>query len=231
MAQCYKDRHNTSWNESWISCQTSQNPNAERGEGHWILYDFGHTYRLGATHIWNVNAPEHLNDGFREFYIDYSQDGKSWKTLGQFALEQADGLSTYEGVDLTSFGGDTARFVLLTAQSNWGGACSGIAEAKFEVIELVREIHTYNSQDCFEVAIFPNPHRDYFNLSVRPKCEGRITYGLYDHTGKLILQEVFETGQTIFQKEIYTNNLSPGFYHLLIQQNESIGRYPVMKIY
>lgn len=92
--QCFPDRHNTSWNEVGTSCEVQPNPNKEREAGHWISYDFGNTYRLGEAHIWNINAPEILNQGFREFHIDYSTDGNAWKNLGFYTINQASGLST-----------------------------------------------------------------------------------------------------------------------------------------
>lgn len=229
-AQCFKNRHNTSWNESWVSCETKENPNIERGQSHWILYDFGHTYRLGSTHMWNINAPDMLENGFRDFYIDYSTDGNIWKSLGLFNLEQASGTSTYEGIELTSFSGDTARYVLFTSLSNWGGECSGIAEAKFEVIELVSRLHVYEQEDCLEVAVYPNPHKEAFNLSIRPSCLGHINYSFYDHTGKQVYSNRFDSDETTFTTEINTGNLSPGLYHLIIRQARRISRYPVMKI-
>jgi len=229
-AQCYEDRHNTSWNEAWISCEIKENPNPERGESHWILYDLGHKYRLGNTHFWNINTPEMLENGFRDFFIDYSQDGNSWKSLGIHTLEQGPGLSTYEGVDLTSFGGDTARFVLFTAENNWGGMCSGFAEVKFEVVELVSKLHIYEQEECFEVSVFPNPHSTSFTISVRNYCKGSVVYSLYDHTGKQVLSGKFWHDNDLMTREINTSNLSPGLYHLIIQQRNNIARYPVMKI-
>lgn len=228
--QCYEDRHNTSWNESWVSCQVDLNPNPQRGLSHWILYDFGNTYRIGQTHMWNLNVPEWLDNGFRDFYVDYSVDGLKWKQLGQFTLEKADGTSTYEGTDLTSFGGDTARFVVLTAIDNWGGECHGFAEIQFEVLELVHQLHTYADTKCFEVSVYPNPHQESFNLSIRPACHGKITYALYDHTGKAVLQGRFADNDAAFVKTIQTGSMAPGLYHLVIVQGHAVERYPVMKM-
>ena len=230
MTQCYPDRHNTSWNEAWISCETRENPNPDRGEGHWILYDFANTYRLGNMKMWNLNAPEHIEDGFRDFYVDYSQDGIKWNNLGQFTLSQASGESIYEGEEITGFGGDTARFVLLTAIDTWGGNCAGISEMKIDVIEVVEELHFYNAEECFEVSIYPNPHSTFFNLSVLAKCNGTIDYGLFDHTGKRVLQGQFSSDDPLKLRQINTGNLPSGLYHLILYQNRNVARYPVMKI-
>ncbi len=165
--QCFPDRHNTSWNEVGTSCEVQPNPNKEREAGHWISYDFGNTYRLGEAHIWNINAPEILNQGFREFHIDYSTDGNAWKNLGFYTINQASGLSTYEGESIGSFSGDTTRFVLLTEESNWGGACSGLAELRIEGVEIVARLNSIASGDCFKASIYPNPHSGSFNFGLQ----------------------------------------------------------------
>ncbi len=227
---CYPDRHNTSWNQSWISCEKRDNPNAERGNSHWILYDFGNTYRLGDVKLWNINAPEYLNSGIKDFYIDYSQDGFNWNTLGQFTLAQASGKSIYEGEDITTFSGDTARFILITALDNWGGSCAGLSEVKFNIVELVRELHSYRTEKCLEVSVYPNPHQEEFTLSISSWCEGDIHYSLYDHTGKQVKAGEIGPDNRIFLSRIQTADLSSGLYHLVLRQNETVASYPVMKM-
>lgn len=230
MAQCYSDRHNTSWNEAWISCEKRDNPNPERGNGHWILYDFSHTYRLGNAKFWNINSPEFLESGIKNFYIDFSKDGMSWSNLGQFTLAKAPGESRYEGEDITSFGGDTARFVLLTAIDTYGGACAGISEVKIDVVEVLDRLHVNEQEECFEVSIYPNPHNSEFILSLNTFCKGTVDYGLYDHTGKLIMKAAFSGDEALKIRRISTGGLPAGLYHLMLTQNKTIARYPVMKI-
>lgn len=96
-AQCYPDRHSTNWFDGWVSCKKSPNPIASYGETHWIMYDLGYDYVLNETKFWNANEPKNLNYGINDFSIDYSLDGITWTNLGAFNLEQASGLSTYEG--------------------------------------------------------------------------------------------------------------------------------------
>lgn len=230
-AQCYPDRHNTSWNEAWISCEKRDNPNSEREKGHWILYDFGHMYRLGNTKMWNLNSPEFLESGIKDFYIDYSKDGLEWENLGQFTLPRAPGESRYEGEDITSFGGDTARFVLITAIDTYGGACAGISEVKIDVVEVVNRLKVYQDEECFEVSVYPNPHMTEFTLSVNAFCEGKVEYSLYDHRGKLLRKETFSSDESLKIRRIQTGDLPAGLYHLVITQNNAIARYPVMKIH
>jgi hypothetical protein len=132
-AQCFPDRHNTSWNDGWLSCQAATNPNANRGQSHWIQYDLGAVYVLGQTHFWNSNIPDSTNRGFQEIAIDYSLDGLSWTSWGSFTLSQANGSGFYEGEQGPSLNGTAARYVLLTGISNYGASCYGLSEVRFEV--------------------------------------------------------------------------------------------------
>ncbi|NBC09147.1 MAG: hypothetical protein GVY26_18300, partial [Bacteroidetes bacterium] len=97
-AQCFLDRHNTTWYDGWISCTPSMNPNAARGESHWILYDLNYAYGLYQMHLWNTNAPDYLTSGLQDIAIDISNDGTTWTEVGEFQLPMADGTPTYEGI-------------------------------------------------------------------------------------------------------------------------------------
>ena len=97
IAQCYPDRHSTTWFDGWVSCETSANPNAAYGETHWIMYDFGYEYQLLESVFWNSNEPDNINFGIQEFNVDYSKDGITWTNLGTYTLNQAPGTSIYEG--------------------------------------------------------------------------------------------------------------------------------------
>lgn len=134
-AQCYPDRHNTSWNTAWKSCTPSANPNSSRGVSHWIMYDLGAAYTLGTSNIWNLNDPDFLNDGIKDVIIDYSVNGTTWVELGQYTLEQATGKSIYEGSVGPDFQGRNAQFVLITAVNNYGGSCFGLSEVRLNIGE------------------------------------------------------------------------------------------------
>lgn len=134
-AQC--DMPTGIWENTWQSCQTSQNPNASRGVGHWVQYDFGANYTLYDTHIWNTNESGKTNMGFKNVVIDYSVDGSNWTTLGNFQFQQGTGQAEYAGFSGFGFGGATARYVVLTALDNWGhGSCYGFAEVRFNLHSL-----------------------------------------------------------------------------------------------
>ncbi|MEO1652453.1 MAG: discoidin domain-containing protein, partial [Bacteroidota bacterium] len=93
------------WQNTWQSCQTAANPNPVRGEGHWIMYDFGIAYKLSTTRIWNSNEPSTLDMGFKDISIDYSMDGTNWQELGKYQLERGTGQAIYGGIPGPDFNG------------------------------------------------------------------------------------------------------------------------------
>lgn len=127
------------WQNSWQSCQTAPNPNTDRPSGHWILYDFGKVKPVSKVHVWNINEVGQLNNGFRNVSVDYSVDGKNWTTLGNYEFPQASGEALYGGFEAFDLEGAFVRYVALNAESNWGGACYGIAEIKFNLLLDITE--------------------------------------------------------------------------------------------
>ncbi|MEL6970738.1 MAG: T9SS type A sorting domain-containing protein [Bacteroidota bacterium] len=122
------------WENTWHSCEEATSPNPDRGEGHWVQYDFGQIYTLSTTHVWNANAADRLTEGFQEVVVDYSLDGEEWLTLDTVNFAQGTGQATYGGFTAFDFAGDSARYVLLTALSNYGHpSCYGLAEVKFNL--------------------------------------------------------------------------------------------------
>jgi hypothetical protein len=217
LCQCYPDRHSTSWNDAWYSCTAQPNPNPDRGQGHWILYDLRHTYLLGKGKVWNLNVPGRLQDGFREFAVDYSQDGEKWKSLGDFILPQGPGDPLYEGEEVFDFAADTARYVLYTALSNYGGECYGLSEMKIDVIDLVSETGT-EADGCLWLSVRPNPHRSAFTVDAGSTCDGTMEYLFADPTGRILKRAtVHESGMNAH--EINTSDLAKGIYYLILSQN------------
>lgn len=227
-AQCFPESHNTSWNEAWYSCDIADNPNADRAPGHWIMYDFKHVYRLGTGRIWNINAPERLNDGFQNFRVDYSVDGEIWESLGVFTLDQAPGESTYEGQELINFAGDSARFIVLSATTNYGGECFGIAEARFEVLDVATTLTEQIDEGCFSANIFPNPNSGSFNFTLQTECNGPIEYRIYSPMSQVLKEGTLSSGGSNLQKSINAGNLAPGIYLLYLRQNGHTKQYPIV---
>ncbi len=123
------------WENTWLSCQVSPNPNPTRDAGNWIMYDFGSVYSLSKTRVWNSNEPGELDRGFKTVVIDYSEDGSEWTEFGVFEFQQGTGEPIYGGFEGPDFEGKKAQFVLISANTNWGDpTCYGIAEVKFNLI-------------------------------------------------------------------------------------------------
>ncbi len=127
--------HGTTWDDGWVGYTPAANPVSGRAAGHWLRYDLGHVYTLGYSHIWNSN--EVVERGLRSVTVDYSTDGASWTELGTFEFAQASGSTGDGGAPGPDFGGISARYVVLTANSNWEGAGGdgwfGLSELRINV--------------------------------------------------------------------------------------------------
>lgn len=127
-SQCFPDRHSTNVHDGWVSCNASLNPNSGLGFSHWIMYDFGQSYNLYESVFWNLNSPDHLDWNFNRAQIHYSSDGTNWTLFSIFDFSQATGDPFYEGSAGPDFDGLNARYLLLTAMTNYGGTCFGFGE-------------------------------------------------------------------------------------------------------
>lgn len=121
-------------NEQWLSCQYAANPNPARSQlSHWIEYQFTQTQELGSSRIWNYNVPNETNKGFRQVWVDFSEDGATWKSLGQFTWPEAPGQSDYAGFIGPDFQKRRVKKVLFTALNTHGDAtCAGFGKMSWE---------------------------------------------------------------------------------------------------
>jgi len=208
-AQCYPDRHNTTWYDSWISCEAAANPNTERGEGHWLHYDLGHFYILKNSKFWNANRPDFLEDGLQEIVIDYSMDGITWQEWGTHTIEMASGSKYYEGEEGPDFGNIAARYVLITAINNYGGSCYSLGELKIDVEEF-----TVSTEDILDnqVTIFPNPARHELNVRFTNALDTAPMISITDVLGRMVQDGQLDTSGTLD-----ISSLSNGVYFLEIE--------------
>lgn len=225
MAQAYPDRHTTSQRDGWISCSTSTTPNATRGNTHWIMYDLGTTYALQRSTLWNLNTPNYLDAGAQDIMIDYSINGNDWTEWGRYSLEQGNGSSRYEGQDGPDFAGITARYVLITITSNYGNACSGIAEFRVAVTPVT--ISNDVSLDLqLEITPMPNPFTNSLDVKIEGELKKGMRYQLVDGSGKLVLDGPLTSKLLTLQ----TNDLSSGQYVLSIVHTTGVKSVTVSKI-
>ncbi|MHC4118369.1 MAG: discoidin domain-containing protein [Planctomycetota bacterium] len=107
----------------------------------WIRYEFDRVRKLHEMLVWNYNSSVEPAVGFgiREAAIEYSVDGIDWSVLGtthEFA--RGPGAPGYASNTTVDFGGVAARYVRVTANSNWGGIVQqvGLSEVRFLAIPV-----------------------------------------------------------------------------------------------
>ncbi len=120
-----KDAENT----MWLSSITGPQPT-------WIEFQFDRVYRLHQMWVWNSNGSLEpvIGLGFKDVSIEYSVNGTDYTTLGttvEFA--RAPGVPDYAHNTTVDLSGVAAKYVRLTANSNWGGLLNqyGLSEVRF----------------------------------------------------------------------------------------------------
>jgi len=230
-AQCFPNRHSTNFYDGWISCEASTSPNATRPKGHFIMYDFGKIFSLGQMLIWNTNDPAHLDWGMQEVSIDYSTDGISWVHAGDFIFPQASGQSTYEGAEGPHLNNVEARFLLLTALTNYGGECYGLGEMNIAAEEvIISDVDDILTLDCVDVTLYPNPFADKLTMNFVSECKGDFYYRLYDALGHEVMSDKInlQSGQNV-NLEI-GQHLSPGSYVLQFESEGNFIQKSIVKV-
>ena len=123
------DLHSAENGDMWFSSIIGPQPT-------WIQYEFDRVYKLHQMWVWNHNSLFELALGFgvKDATIEYSIDGANWTTLGtthEFA--RALGTPGYATNTTVDFGGMVAKYVKITANSNWGGILQqySLSEVRF----------------------------------------------------------------------------------------------------
>jgi hypothetical protein len=131
------DLHSDVDKEMWISSWDGPQPT-------WIQYEFDKVYKLHEVWVWNHNTSLELVVGFgtREAVIEYSTDGTQWTTLGTtHEFNQAPGRPGYAHNTTVDLNGVSAKYVKITANSNWnlGGWITqyGLSEVRFFSIPVL----------------------------------------------------------------------------------------------
>jgi hypothetical protein len=121
--------HSTTNTAMWLSSKDGPQPT-------WIRYEFDQVYKLAEMRVWNHNLlfASLLGFGFKDVLIEYSIDGTDWSVLSESTeFAQAPGAENYAYNTTVDFGGVAAKFVRLTAKSNWSGVMPqfGLSEVRF----------------------------------------------------------------------------------------------------
>jgi len=127
------DLHSTVETYTWLS---GDEPN-----GAWIEYELDKVYKLHEMWVWNSNQvmESFLGFGLKDVTVEYSTNGTDYTTLGTtHEFVRAPGAPDYAHNTTVDFGGATAKYVRLTANSNWGGIMSqyGLSEVRFLYIPV-----------------------------------------------------------------------------------------------
>lgn len=86
-------------------------------------------YPVGRIVLWNYNDPEHLDWGLKKFRLRVSDDYTTWKTVGTYEMEQADGSdASAPGLTVTLKEPVSAHYIQLEILSNFGGEKVGLSE-------------------------------------------------------------------------------------------------------
>ncbi len=127
------DLHSAEQKDMWLSSPTGPQPT-------WIQYEFDRIYKLHEMWLWNFNQAFELVLGFglKDVTIEYSADGIDWVELaGVPEFAQASGAVGYAHDTTLDFGGLAAKYVKITANSNWGFLNQyGLSEVGFFYIPL-----------------------------------------------------------------------------------------------
>ncbi|MHC4173719.1 MAG: discoidin domain-containing protein [Planctomycetota bacterium] len=106
----------------------------------WIEYEFDKVYKLHQMLVWNSNQAIESIVGFglKDVTIEYSTNDIDWTTLaGVPEFAQAPGAAGYAHNTTVDFGGAVAKYVRITAQSNWGFLAQyGLSEVRFLYIPV-----------------------------------------------------------------------------------------------
>ncbi|MEM6878041.1 MAG: T9SS type A sorting domain-containing protein [Bacteroidota bacterium] len=183
-AQCWPEgfTHNTRPETMWLSCEPAISPNPDRPASLWLSFDFGASYALNSTTIWNFNEPGYLVLGVTQMALDYSTDGVNWTDWGTFELNLATGTTDYEGESGPDLTGVTARYILLTViEGGQNTGCAGLSEIRFNIDQMVsiQELADFEQLDAY-----PNPTAGILNLRLPENKLSNIS--LYDQRGRLI---------------------------------------------
>jgi len=127
------DLHSKEPTDMWLSGAAGPQPT-------WIEFQFEKVYKLHQMWVWNSNqmVEPFVGLGFKDVTIEYSTNGTDLTTLsGTTQFAQAPGADGYQHNTTVDFGGALAKFVRLTAKSNWGFLTQyGLSEVRFLYIPV-----------------------------------------------------------------------------------------------
>ena len=128
------DLHSTESSDMWVTPTGQSAPVS-------IQYEFDRPYKLHQMLVWNYNGESILSlYGFKDVSVEYSVDGDNWLQLeGVPEFPRANGEDDYASGINVEFGGVAAKYVRITANSNWSNDLFdqyGLSEVRFIAIPV-----------------------------------------------------------------------------------------------
>lgn len=228
-AQYDPDRHNTSYNAGWISCETRESPNTARGSSFWIMYDLGQIYKLGKVHLWNTNVPGFEGIGIKDYLIDYSVDGNVWQTWGQETATIVTPSGYYTGNEGPDLNGLEARFLLITAVSNHGGDCVGFSEIRIQTEGLATDVFEVGELEG-KITAQPSIFAENTVILLEDILPGEYQYTLTGLSGNVVSHNKINIIQEKEQIPLNGNNLPQGMYVFTISDGVNLKSIKIEKI-
>lgn len=94
-----------------------------------FLIDLKGEYPVSKLVLWNYNDPQHLDYGLKKFRLKISDDATTWKTIGNYTLDQADGSEILNPTLTIDLGNVQTHYIQLEIMGNYGGERVGLSEA------------------------------------------------------------------------------------------------------
>ena len=129
------DGHSAAATDMWLSGSVPP------GESAWIQYELDNVYALHQMRVWNHNTETEslIGFGIKEAIVEHSLDGTAWTALDDpQEFDRATGRAGYATTTTVDLRGAVARYVRITAVSNWGGLLQqyGLSEVQFLYIPV-----------------------------------------------------------------------------------------------
>jgi hypothetical protein len=147
------DLHSTETADMWLSSGTAESPT-------WTQYEFDKVYKLYEMLVWNHNNSLEplVGFGLKDVKIEYSVNSTDYTILGTIhEFARAPGTPEYAHNTTIDFGGVAAKYIRLTANSNWGGILNqyGLSEVRFFFIPVQARKPSPDS-GATDVGLHPN---------------------------------------------------------------------------
>jgi hypothetical protein len=205
--------HSTGDKTMWLSGKNAPQPT-------WIRYEFDRVYKLHEMWVWNYNMSieSSFGLGFKAVAVEYSINGVDWTALGDSEFAQGSSADGYAHNTTVNFQDVAARYVRLTAKSNWGGFVNqyGLSEVKFFYIPVQASVpnpasgQTGVSPDAllsWRAGREAASHEVYFSVNKQAVVDGTALAGTVSQCSYDPASLNLEVGKTYYWKVVEVNQV------------------------